>query len=188
MQSTRSIDYFRDTLNAALNYFARKQKKKPKIISNQSATGNTDDDLIEIVNEDDTPTTEPTNSLHNSYRLFYKRLPPTVARDTNIKQGRVREYYRQTFDNKYNILPRGIIQVNSSNDKFENLDENDIQEAFQHDLENDFEVMDENDDDENENHAHLLQTTETNDEEDEQGLNEQFQQVNIEQTETPMLV
>jgi hypothetical protein len=186
MQSIRSIDYFRATLNAALNYFARKQKKIPKIISNQSSIGNTDDDLIEIVNEDDAPANEPKNSLHNSYKLFYKRLPPTIARDANIKQGRVREYYKQTFDNKYNILPKGIIRLKSANDKFDRFDENDIQEAFQHDLEQDFEATDENDDPQNENHAHLLQTMEINDDEEE--LNEQLEQVNIEQKETPTLV
>jgi len=171
MQSIRSIDYFRDTLNATLNYFGRKQKKKKKIISNKCTIENNDDDLIEIVQDDenDISTIEKSNLLHNSYKLFYKRLPPTVARDVNIKQGRVRDYYRQTFDNKKRILPKGIIQLNSSTNKFENFDDNDIiQEALQHDLENNFEINDENDDDLNENHAHLLEVLESNDEDEEQ--------------------
>jgi hypothetical protein len=172
MQSIRSIDYFRDTLNATLNYFGRKQKKTKKIISNKCTIENNDDDLIEIVeddNENEAPTIEKSNLLHNSYKLFYKRLPPTVARDVNIKQGRVRDYYRQTFDNRKNILPKGIIQLNSSINKFENFDDNDIiQEALQHDLENNFQINDENDDDLNENHAHLLEILGSNDEDEEQ--------------------
>jgi len=184
MQSIRSIDYFRDTLNAALNYFGRKQKKLKKIISNTCTIENNDEDLIEIIDDDDeTPIIEQSNLLHNSYKLFYKRLPPTVARDINIKQGRVRDYYRQTFDNKKNFLPKGIIQLNSSTNQFENLDENDIQEALQHDLENNFETMDENDDDE-----HLLERIGSNDEEEEQTFNEHFQQINIEEKEAATLV
>jgi hypothetical protein len=185
MQSIRSIDYFRDTLNAALNYFGRKQKKVKKIISNKSTIENNDDDLIEIINDDDNeiPTTEQSNLLHNSYKLFYKRFPPSVARDVNIKQDRVRDYYRQTFNNNKNSVPKGIIKLNSLINKFENFDENDIQEALQHDLENNFEIMDENDDDLNENHAHLLQRLESNDDDEEQNLNEQFQQIDIEQKE-----
>ena len=46
MQSIRSIDYFRSVLNAALNYFARKQKQLPKKSSNASSVGNLDDDLL----------------------------------------------------------------------------------------------------------------------------------------------
>ncbi|CAF5122228.1 unnamed protein product, partial [Rotaria sp. Silwood1] len=92
MQSMRSIDYFRSTLNAALNYFARKQKNLRTTSSNQCSIENNDGDLIEILPNDvnGIPTNEPSNLLHNSYRLFYKRLPPTVVRDANIKQGRVR--------------------------------------------------------------------------------------------------
>jgi hypothetical protein len=184
MQSMRSIDYFRDTLNAALNYFGRKQKKTKKQITNTHTIENNDDDLIEIINdeENEIPTIEQKNLLHNSYRLFYKRFPPTVVRDMNIKQGRVREYYKQTFDNKFNLLPKGFIQLNSSTDQFNDLDQNDIQEALQHDLENDFQTMDENDDDINENHAHLLQTIGSNYEDEEQTLNEQLEQSHIETT------
>ncbi|CAF4200525.1 unnamed protein product, partial [Rotaria sp. Silwood2] len=183
MQSIRSIDYFRSTLNSALNYFARKQKNLKKTNSNQCSIENNDDDLIEIFSDDtnDIPTNEPNNSLHNSYKLFYKRLPPTVVRDVNIKQGRVREYYKRTFDNGNNKLPKPIIQLNSSNNKLDNLVDNDIQEAFQHDLENNFEVMDENDDDENENHLHLLQRIIANEDDDEQFLNDSLQQITIEQ-------
>jgi hypothetical protein len=186
MQSPRSINYFRDTLNAALNYFGRKQKKTKKIIISSTRTiENNDDDLVEVINEDEEnelPTTEKSNLLHNSYQLFYKKFPPAVARDMNIKQARVRDYYRHTFDNKKNILPKGIIQVNSSKTQFEDLDENEIQEALQHDLENDFERTDENDDDQNENHTHLLEESESNDEEEEE---EHFEN---EQKEIPTLV
>ncbi|CAF1568384.1 unnamed protein product, partial [Adineta steineri] len=165
MQSMRSIDYFRDTLIATLNYFE-----------------NNDDDLIEVIVDDDIPTHEPSKSIHNSYKLFYKRLPPTVARDSNIRQPRVRQYYKQSFHDKHNPLPKGIIQLNSSKDKFDTSDVNDIQEALQHDLENNFEIMDENDDDQNDNHFHLLEgVTSHTDEEDEQELNENFQDIDIEQ-------
>ncbi|CAF0961898.1 unnamed protein product [Rotaria magnacalcarata] len=183
MQSVRSIEYFRSTLNAALNYFARKQKKRSKTNSNQCSIENTDDDLIEIILDDinEIPKSEPSNSLHNSYKLFYKKLPPTIVRDVNIKQGRVRDYYRQTFDNEKNILPKGIIQLTSLNDKFDNLVDNDIQEAFQHDLENNFQVMDENDDDENENHSHLLQRIISHEDDEEHFLNENLQHISIEQ-------
>ncbi len=192
MQSIRSIDYFRDTFNAALNYFGRKQKKTKKLISNTCTIENNDDDLIEIINDDENevPTIEQSNLLHNSYKLFYKRLPPTIARDVNMKQARVRDYYRHTFDNNKKFLPKGIIPLNSSKTKFDDLDENELQEALQHDLENNFEITDENDDDQNENHAHLLEGPESNDEDEdeEQSVNEQFQQIDIEQKEAATLV
>jgi hypothetical protein len=167
MQSSRSINYFRDTLNAALNYFGRKQKETKKMISNKSTIENNDDDLIEIINDDENelPIIEQSNLLHNSYRLFYKKFPISVARDVNIKQARIREYYRHIFDNKKNILPNGIIQLNSLENQFE--------EAFQYD----FEITDENDDDQNENHVHLLEGSESNDDEEEE-----------EQIDTAMLV
>jgi hypothetical protein len=174
MQSSRSINYFRDTLNAALNYFGRKQKQTKKMISNKSTIENNDDDLIEIIN-DELPIIEQSNLLHNSYRLFYKKFPISVARDVSIKQARIREYYRHTFDNKKNILPKGIIQLNSLENQFD--------EAFQYDLENNFEITDENDDDQNENHAHLLEGSESNDDEE-----EEEEQLDIEQKETAMLV
>ncbi|CAF0858415.1 unnamed protein product [Rotaria sordida] len=181
MQSMRSIEYFRSTLNASLNYFARKQKQKKKLNLNQHIIENTDDDFVEII-PDDIPTNEPINSLHNSYKLFYKHLPPTIVRDINIKQGRVREYYKRTFDNENNKLSKAIIQLNSLNNKYDNSVDNDIQEAFQHDLENNFEITDENDDDENENHSHLLeQLISHEDDDDEQILNDSLQQINIEQ-------
>ena len=188
MQSIRSTDYFRDTLNAALNYFGRKQKPTKKSISNKCSIENNDDDLIEIVVEDDLPTIEPSKSLHNSYRLFYKHLPPTVARDFNIRQGRVREYYKQSFHDKHNAIPKAMIQLNSSKNKFDNLDVNDIEEVFQHDLENQFETMDENDDEQNENNFHLLERLESHDEEEEHNLNDNFQQINLEEKDTTMLV
>lgn len=184
MQSVRSIDYFRSTLNAALNYFGRKQKKrKPKTNSKDCSMENTDDDLIEISpeNNNEVSKNEPSKSLHNSYKLFYKNLPPSVVRDINIKQGRVREYYRHTFDNEKNLLSTGIIRMKTSNSKFDDTLDRDIQEAFQHDLENDFETMDENDDDENENHAHLLQRKISNEDDLEQLLNDSLQETTIDQ-------
>jgi len=172
MQSIRSIDYFRHILNTSLNYFGRKQKKLPKILSNKSTIENPDDDDLIVINDDNDelnqiPIIEGKYLLHNSYKLFYKRLPPTVARDVNIKQARVREYFRQTFDNKKNFLPIGIIQLNSLTNQFENSDENDIQEALQHDLETNFDIIDENDDDDlNENHIDLLERLPSNEDED----------------------
>lgn len=190
MQSIRSIDYFRSVLNAVLNYFARKQKQPPKKSLNASSAGNLDDDLIEIVpdDKDDVPTNEPSNSLHNSYKLFYKRLPATVVRDINIKQGRVREYYKRTFDNRKNKLPEGIIKLNCSNDQFNDLDINDIEEAFQHDLENSFQALDENDNDQNDNDEYLLQKVVTDEYEEEQFLNESLQNISIVQQDDTLLV
>lgn len=184
MQSIRSIDYFCHTLNTALNYFGRKQKKQVKTVSNVSTIENSDDELIVIndnKNNEQNPLNEGKNLLHNSYKLFYKRLPPTVARDVNIKQARVREYYRQSFDNKTNFLPNGIIKVNPNNNQFDSSDVNDIQEALQHDLENNFDVTDENDDDLNENHAHLLDRLPSNN--DDEDDDEQFHE-----PQTTMLV
>ncbi len=145
----RSINYFRHTLNAALNYFGRKQKKIKKSQLNQCSTENPDDDLIEIIAEDENeiPIIAPVDALHNSYELFYKRFPPTIIRDLNIRQHRVRDYYKKTFSNK---LPEAIIKLNSLTDQqIENSTENEIEEAFQHDLEHNFETMDANDDEQN---------------------------------------
>ncbi|CAF4965051.1 unnamed protein product [Rotaria sp. Silwood1] len=123
MQSIRSINYFRDTLNTALNYFGRKQKRIKKTQSNQCSN---DDDFIEIITEDENeiPIIEPTNALHNSYNLFYKRLPLTIVRDVNIRQNRVCDYYKKTFDTK---IPKPIIKLNSLVDQeCENINENEI--------------------------------------------------------------
>ncbi len=81
-----------------------------------------------------------------------------------------------------------MIQLNSSTNEFVESDENAIQEALQHDLENNFETMDENDDDQNENHAHLLDKIPSNDEDDEQSLNEPFEQMEMGLKEETTLV
>lgn len=140
MQAIRSIDYFRDVLNTALNYFGRKQKKIQKRQINES----NDDDLIEIIgeDEDEIPIIEPDNGLHTTYKLFYKTFPLTIIRDVNIRQNRLRDYYKKTFGTN---LPQSIIKFDQ---QFDNLNENEIEEAFQHDLEQNFETMDLNDDDE----------------------------------------
>ncbi|UJR24938.1 hypothetical protein I4U23_006302 [Adineta vaga] len=189
MQSMRSIDYFRDTLNATLNYFGRKQKKPKKSTTNKCTSENIDDDLIEIVVEDELPTKEPSKSLHNSYRLFYKYLPTPVARDANIRQNRVREYYKQSFFNRHKEVPKPLVQLNSSKEKFDDLNGNDLAEVFQHDLEQNFETMDENDDDEqHESQFHLLEHVESHDEDEEQELEENFHEMNMESNETAMIV
>ncbi|UJR23877.1 hypothetical protein I4U23_026849 [Adineta vaga] len=149
MQAARSLNYFRDTLNTALNYFGRKQKKVKKVQSNSSTTESTDDDFIEIIVEDENeiPTISPDNGLHNSYQLFYKRLPPTILRDVNIRQHRIRDYYKKIFNEK---LSQPLIKLNSVIDQqMEMGQENEIEQAFQHDLEHDFETMDANDDEQN---------------------------------------
>ena len=140
MQAVRSINYFRDTLTTALNYFGRKQKKIEKCQDNV----NNEEDFIEIIKEeeDEIPIIEPNNALHNSYRLFYKSLPVTIIRDVNIRQNRVRDFYKKTFDMKINEPLIKLTQQTS------NVNENEIEEAFQHDLEHNFETMDANDDDE----------------------------------------
>jgi hypothetical protein len=141
MQSPRSSDYFRDVFNAALNYFARQQKpRKPKVDGTVSTPA--DEDFIEIVTDE--PKHEPKNSLHNSYRLFYKRLPASVAREMTIKQIRVRDHYKQTFDEKDNPLPQGVLRIDSSNDTLADFVAEEIREALQHDEETNFETSDAN--------------------------------------------
>ncbi|CAF3442632.1 unnamed protein product [Rotaria sp. Silwood1] len=174
MQSIRSINYFRDTLNTALNYFGRKQKRIKKTQSNQCSN---DDDFIEIITEDENeiPIIEPTNALHNSYNLFYKRLPLTIVRDVNIRQNRVCDYYKKTFDTK---IPKPIIKLNSLVDQeCENINENEIEEAFQHDLEHNFETMDANDDEQNMTFDRIISN---NDNDYDENLNTDFDELNIE--------
>ena len=140
MQSSRSSDYFREVFTAALNYFARQQKpRKPKVDATGSAT---EEDFIEIVTDE--PKSEPKHSLHNSYRLFYKRLPASVAREMTIKQIRVRDHYKQTFDEKVNPLPQGVLRLDSSNDTLADFVAEEIREALQHDEETNFETTDTN--------------------------------------------
>jgi hypothetical protein len=169
MQAMRSINYFRDTLNTALNYFGRKQKKIKKCQLNEI---NDDDDLIEIIveDEDEIPIIEPNNCLHNSYKLFYKILPLTIIRDVNIRQNRIRDFYKKTFNMKY---PQSLIKLDQI---FENLNENEIEEAFQHDIEHNFETMDANDDDDEQNI--LLDTIISNNYHE--NLNTDFNELNIE--------
>lgn len=136
MQSSRSLDYFRDVFTAALNYFARQQKpRKPKVDA-------TEEDFIEIVTDESK--SEPKHSLHNSYRLFYKRLPASVAREMTIKQIRVRDHYKQTFDEKDNPFPQGVLRLDSSNDTLADFVAEEIREALQHDEETNFETTDAN--------------------------------------------
>lgn len=179
MSSIRSNDYFRDTLNAALNYFGRKQKQPKKRISNKSIIENTDEDLVEVIDDEENieiPHVEQANLLHNSYKLFYKRLPPTVARDANIKQGRVREYYRNILS-RDNIDLQGIIPLNSNANKFDELDENDIQHVLQQNLDENIQITE--DDDELEN----------NDVEEEEEEEQSFEDVNnIEQNDIAKFV
>lgn len=178
MQAMRSINYFRDTLNTALNYFGRKQKKIKKSQVNQCSNENPNDDFIEIIAEDENeiPIVAPTNGLHSSYQLFYKRLPATIVRDLNIRQNRVRDYYKKTFNNK---SPEPIIKLNSLTDQqIENSNENEIVEAFQHDLEHNFETMDANDDDEQ--NILLDKIILNNDNDYDENLNTDFNELNIE--------
>jgi hypothetical protein len=175
MQAVRSINYFRDTLNTALNYFGRKQKKIKKSLSTQCSNENNEDDLIEIVAEDENeiPIIEPTDALHSSYQLFYKRFPPIIIRDGNIRQHRVRDHYKQTFNRN---IPEAIIKLNSLIDpQTEDSNENEIEEAFQHDLEHNFETMDANDDEQNSTLNRII----SNNDYDE-NLNTDFNELNIE--------
>jgi hypothetical protein len=156
MQAVRSINYFRDTLTTALNYFGRKQKKIKKSQGNEM----NDDDLIEIIveDEDEIPIIEPNNALHNSYRLFYKSLPLTILRDVNIRQNRVREFYKKTLNMK---ISEPLIKLDQ---QLNNLNENEIEENF--------ETMD--DDEQN----ILLERIISND--DEQNLTTDFNELTME--------
>ena len=162
MQAIRSINYFRDTLNTALNYFGRKQKK----IKKNPISENINEDLIEIIveEEDEIPVIEPNNSLHNSYKLFYKTFPLTIIRDVNIRQNRLRDYYKRTF---FNEIPQAKIQFTEQKNQ---LNENEIEEAFQHDLENNFETIDANDEDEQNTFLERIRS---------ENLDESFNQMNI---------
>ena len=64
MQAGRAVNYFRQTLSSALNYFGRKQKKTVAHVDQE--------EFVEVIAEDENeiPSIEPTNSLHHSYRLF----------------------------------------------------------------------------------------------------------------------
>jgi hypothetical protein len=79
-------------------------------------------------------------------------------------------------------IPQAIIKLNQQD---ENLNENEIEEAFQHDLEHNFETMDANDDDEQ---NILLDRIISNDE----NLNTDFNELNIdndiEQKQSAVLV
>lgn len=176
MQAIRSINYFRDILNTALNYFGRKQKK----IKKNSLNENNDEDLIEIIveDEDEIPIIEPDNGLHTSYKLFYKIFPLTIIRDVSIRQNRLRDYYKKTFGTN---IPQIIIKLDK---QFDNLNgnENEIEEAFQHDLEQNFETMDLNDDDEQNNI--LLDTIMS----DNDPLNELILENDIDQKQSAVLV
>ncbi|CAF1267106.1 unnamed protein product [Adineta steineri] len=179
MQASRSLNYFRDTLNTALNYFGRKQKKMKK--SQLNSNDNIEDDFIEIIVEDENeiPIITSTNALHCSYELFYKRLSPTILRDINIRQHRVRDYYKKTFENK---LPEPIIKLNSLIDQqIDNINDTEIEEAFQHDLEHNFETMDANDDEEQ---NILLDKITINNDYDE-NLNTDFNEIHIENDFNP---
>lgn len=127
MQSMRSINYFRDTLNTALNYFGRKQKKIRK-----ASLHSPDDDLIEIIveEENEIPVIEPTNALHHSYELFSKKFPPTIFRDVNIRQNRLRDFYKNLFSNP--LSPPLMI----SDEPFNELEQDDENELFQRILSN----------------------------------------------------
>lgn len=189
MQAVRSINYFRDTLNNALNYFGRKQKRVKKTQSNENSNEKSDDDFIEVIaeDEDEIPTVEPTNALHNSYNLFYKRLPLTLIRDINTRQNRVRDYYKKTFSKN---LPEPMIKLGSLVDQqSETLNENEIEEAFQHDLEHNFETMDANDDEQN---TTLERTISNIDNDYDENLNTDFDELyidnNIDQNQSVMLV
>jgi hypothetical protein len=171
MQAIRSINYFRDTLNTALNYFGRKQKKIIKCQSNET----NDDDLIEIIaeDEDEIPIIEPNNGLHNSYKLFYKNLPLMIIRDVNIRQNRVRDYYKKTFQMKFS---EPIMKLDQ---QLNNFTEKEIEEAFQHDLEHNFQIMDANDDDDEQNIL-LDRIISNNDNNYHQNLHTDFNELNIE--------
>ena len=145
MLSTRSVDYFRDVFNSALNYFGREQKLKKKQYAESNLNDGNDDDLVEIVVEEEKQTNDLRNSLHNSYKLFYRKFPPSVAKDSGIKQNRIREYFKNLFDDKVNPMPNAVLQFDSSSENFDEFIEEEIRHALQHDEEENFETMDEND-------------------------------------------
>ena len=129
MQAVRSINYFRDTLTTALNYFGRKQKKIKQISSNEN-----EEDFIEIIreDEDEIPMIEPKDSLHNSYRLFYQSFPLTISRDGNIRQNRIRDIYKKICNIKSNEPLMKLDQI--SENFYENDDDDDDDNEEQNNL------------------------------------------------------
>lgn len=118
MQVVRSINYFRDTLTTALNYFGRKQKKIKQISKEENG-----EDFIEIIqeDEDEIPIIEPKDSLHDSYRLFYQSLP--LGRDVNPRQTRIRDIYKKICNIKSNEPLMKLDQI--SENFFEEDDDQD---------------------------------------------------------------
>lgn len=123
MQAVRSINYFRDTLTTALNYFGRKQKIIKQIISKEN-----EEEFIEIIreDEDEIPMIESEDSLHNSYRLFYQAFPLTISRDGNIRQNRIRDIYKKICNIKSNEPLMKLDQI--SENFYEDNDDDDNEE------------------------------------------------------------
>jgi hypothetical protein len=110
MKAFCSFNYFRRTLTKALNYFCQEQKHE-NISVKQSV-----------------------NTIDKSYQLFIERFPKKIYQFTTLKQEDIQKYYKQTFDQIENPLPKPILKLNKKN-KFQLLQENDDEEISQHDLE-----------------------------------------------------
>jgi hypothetical protein len=98
MQSHRSINYFRDVLHTALNYFGREQNRAGRV---HDVDGTVSGEQL------------PADSLHNSYELFVKRLPVHIFRDATVRQGRIRDFYKQTFEHP---LPEPKLDLRNVNE------------------------------------------------------------------------
>ncbi|CAF0731229.1 unnamed protein product [Didymodactylos carnosus] len=144
MQAKRSLDYFSLCLRSALLYFGRKQiSKNHKQDNKNSEMENPNDDFIVIESDDVSE-----NLLQLSFQTFAKSLPQTIFRDHTIRQGRVREYYIRSYTEP---LPKPWLTLNNKNaygtdgTEWENEVTEEVEEAFRHDIENDYERMDDND-------------------------------------------
>ncbi|CAF0920940.1 unnamed protein product [Didymodactylos carnosus] len=150
MQAARSLEYFRSCLRSALLYFGRKQVIKKQKSDSSNVDDNSTDDFI-IVDNDDIPTIEPKNLLQSSFKIFAKNLPPSVCRDQTIRQARVKDYYIRLFTKQSPPEPQLKLHKKKSNGnggtntEWGNEVTEEVEEAFRHDTEHDYEQMDEND-------------------------------------------
>jgi hypothetical protein len=126
MKAFCSFNYFRRTLTKALNYFCREQKHE-----NLNEVKNENDETISVK--------QLVNAIDKSYKLFIERFPKQIRQFSTLKQEDIQEYYKQTFDEIENPLPKPILKLNENN-KFQLLEENDDEEIRPDTMNNNAEI------------------------------------------------
>ena len=109
MKAQSSFKYFQLMLTNVLNYFSHE---------NLNEFNNENSSVKPIV-----------KFIDKSYKLIIERFPNQIRQYKNLKQTHIIEYYKQTFDNIDNPLPKPILQLNQNNDqnKFEQQSQHDLQ-------------------------------------------------------------